>query len=682
MRLVKWCIYAVFLHIAIHAGNMNISGPYDLNSNRLDEVLLFTTAVLRYVEIQHDGTHSPLWQIKPEDYIIKDALIYDLDNDGDSELIILVDYLPGYRKNSNKWLHVYTWRDSVFIARDLVIDNGEVLHANNADIDTFSGIVSAAVGSPYRAAVLLQANEQRETLNGNTIHIHLPFNLHNGFGPIFTNFINVDGKPYLVVFSPENDSLKTALFSTNNEFKVTNDNSFPLNGALKLLGSATQKTDLDMDSREELQIPFASGQVMTLAYYDSVLTLTESIFSGENLFILPESTSAENINTVITSRVNSGIYDLFMAKPEPGITIIPEDTLRLGDTLHYQATMDTTTGFYSFHWLAQPPERAYFDPTSGYINWIPKREDIGVHEFKFYAEQRLKEELVSDIDALGDRHRIMPVIEEAEHSYAIIVVDTTKPPIIYTPPPYEPYMVFVHTPPKEKGEDRFVFNGVPSFHMLVEDHKLPKYPSVSHNISANLGQVITNKNAEFSYVARPDSMDKISVLTLNHNLTNNEFTASISPHVDSLIQDLDPSNWQSKLSHYPSYQFEGFPESLRLAEAENSILIYNSENEKKTKNNSYISVRTPLADNRHNLSIYMRAIELWDIAGEIVVDSIGNKTVNTTITFSGEFHPYRINSEMYTDADIAKRQKEMKFKILEFMGVDSVAVDSVAVDSL
>ena len=78
----------------------------------------------------------------------------------------------------------------------------------------------------------------------------------------------------------------------------------------------------------------------------------------------------------------------------------------------------------------------------------------------------------------------------------------------------------------------------------------------------------------------------------------------------------------------------------------------------------------------------MRAIELWDIAGEIVVDSIGNKTVNTTITFSGEFHPYRINSEMYTDADIAKRAKEMKFKILEFMGVDSVAVDSVAVDSL
>jgi hypothetical protein len=31
---------------------------------------------------------------------------------------------------------------------------------------------------------------------------------------------------------------------------------------------------------------------------------------------------------------------------------------------------------------------------------------------------------------------------------------------------------------------------------------------------------------------------------------------------------------------------------------------------------------------------------------------------------------------MYTDEEIAMRSKEMKFKILEFMGVDSVVVDS------
>ena len=72
----------------------------------------------------------------------------------------------------------------------------------------------------------------------------------------------------------------------------------------------------------------------------------------------------------------------------------------------------------------------------------------------------------------------------------------------------------------------------------------------------------------------------------------------------------------------------------------------------------------------------MKAIELWNITGDVKIDSLGNKTVNTTIKFSGEFSPYSINAEMYTDEELAMRSKEMKFKILEFMGVDSVVVDS------
>ena len=35
-----------------------------------------------------------------------------------------------------------------------------------------------------------------------------------------------------------------------------------------------------------------------------------------------------------------------------------------------------------------------------------------------------------------------------------------------------------------------------------------------------------------------------------------------------------------------------------------------------------------------------------------------------------------MKSEMYTDADLAARMKELQNKRLEFMGVDSVAVDS------
>lgn len=89
---------------------------------------------------------------------------------------------------------------------------------------------------------------------------------------------------------------------------------------------------------------------------------------------------------------------------------------------------------------------------------------------------------------------------------------------------------------------------------------------------------------------------------------------------------------------------------------------------------------TPLSENRHSISIYMKAVELWNITGDVKMDSLGNKTINTTIKFSGEFFPYSITAEMYTDENIAKRSREIKYQILEFMGVDSVVVDSAGIN--
>ena len=674
------CIYAVFLHVGLHAGSMNISGPFDLNNNTLDEVLLFSENHLRYVEIQLDSSHVLMWESNPENYTIKDAILYDINNDGKTELIILADYLPGKRINGSKWLHLFSWSDSLFIPQTIEIDNGELLHPNHFDVDDQSGILSIAVGSPYRAAVLLEVDSEEQGLVGNTVNIELPNMLHNGFGPVFSSFMNLNGEAHLAVFSLEKDTLKTTLFRADEKAVIVTENALHLNSALILLGSAIQKTDLDNDQREELQLPFENGEVLTLEFVDSALVLSESPFNRQNLFNLPDSADSESINQLLSNRIEVGL-DVLDNEPYPDfvIAIIPNDTLRLGDTLNYKAAMDTSTGFYSFHWLSKPPANAYFNPSSGSISWIPRRENIGVHEFKFYTEQWLNDELVSDEDELGDRHRILPVLEESEQSYAVIVVDTTKPPIIYAPPPYEPYSVMVHTPNKTAGTERFLFDGVPPFSVMVDEINIPKYPSFSHSIFANLGRVNVDKHVDFSYTSNKDSSDNMMTLTLSHKLTENVIYAKIEPFLDSLntTANLNPSNWRANLQHYPMYEFEGFPESMRLDDNKKGISLYTREAELKIKNNSYISVLTPLSDNRHSLSIYMKAIELWNITGDVKIDSLGNKTVNTTIKFSGEFSLYSINAEMYTDEEIAMRSKEMKFKILEFMGVDSVVVDSV-----
>jgi hypothetical protein len=682
MRQKKWCVYAVLLHITIHAEQMNINGPFDLNGNGLNEVLLFTESQLRFVEIQNNGSHMVLWELTPENYAIKDAIVYDLTSDGIIELIIVADFLPGERSDGNKWLHLYTWTDSLFVPQTISIDNGEVLHPNNCDVDQQSGILSIAVGSPFRAAVLLQTVKQEKNLMANIVNIELPDILHNGFGQVFSSFMNLAGESHLAVFSPENDVLKTALFRADEIPVVVVENLFPLNGARHLIGSAIKKTDLDDNQQEELQLPFANGKVLTLAFVDSVLVLTESKFSGQNIFVLPDSTSEESINLVISSRAESGLYDLFDSKKlDSLIVMVPDDTLRLGDTLNYRAAMDTTTGFYSFHWLSQPADSAYFDPTTGNITWIPTREDLGVHEFKFYAEKRLNEELISDEDDLGDRHRILPVLEETEQSYAVIVIDTVKPPVIYIPAPYEPYMVSVYTPSKTEGNERFIFDGVPSFDVKVSELDIPNNPSTFHIISANLGNITKDKRVDFSYSSSRDSIANIITLTIDYDFTENVIYASVEPPVDADTRTLNPTDWRSELHHYPAYHFKGFPESLRLGETENGISLFDSDNKRKPKKYAYISISSPLMDNRHRLSINMTEIELWNIKGNITIDSTGNKKANTTIIFSGEFDLQNITAEMDTAENMTKRAMELQYRILEFLGVDSVAVDTTGAEN-
>lgn len=652
---------------------MNISGPFDINKNTLNEILLFDKEKIEFFEIGNDGSHKLLWQFNADGSLIKDAMVYDLEDDGSYELILFTDPIPGNRKKGNTWIQIFTWSGSTFVDAPLTLDNGDLYHVNNGDVDSFSGILSAAVGTPFRAAVLLQTHLAGDSLEGITVHIELPDQLQNGYGPVFANFINVSGEPHLTIFSPENDQLKAVVFGAQKELALLDEKIFPLDGAKHLIGSAVQKTDLNNDNIEELHLPFFSGEVKTLSFIDSTLTLTESVINDLSIFVVPDTATEITINALVDARIAAGLYDV---EHETALEIIPDDTLLLGDTLIFQAAMDTTSGFYSFHWLSPPPDSANFDPSTGLITWMPRRKDLGFYEFKFFAEQRLKEELVSDVDELGDRHRIIPVIEEEERSFVVIVMDTISPPIIYVSPPYEPYLVSAHTLSKEKGKDRFIFDGEPSFHMTVDALPIPKYPSTSHSMAINLGYVDSDKFAKFSYVSKPDSGTVLSTMTLTHNLAINQFIASVEPYLDSTSAELNPSNWRNELAHYPSYKFNGFPESLRLGEDESGITLFQSQEVLKTKKNSYISVQTPLSDNRHMISIAGKAIDLWNMTGVVMVDSAGNKSVTTTITFSGDLDIYDIKSEMFTDAELAERMKELQHKRLEFLGVDSVAVGS------
>ncbi len=657
---------------------MFVKGTYDLDKDGMSEILLFTENNLRFVEIDSTGKHRLLWGLTPEHYSVKDAFVYDLQNDGIYELIILVDYFPGFRSDGIEWLKLFSWSESQFESVNLKINNKKLMHPNIGDFALDSGIFSVAMGSPSRTITLVDFADSTAV---NAINIELPKSLHNGIGHIFVSYMNIGGESHLAVFSNDNEFLNTVLFNVEDEPVIIAEEYLPLNSkmTMNLLGPAIAKTDLDGDQSEELQLPFANGEILMLSYVDSALTLIRSKFSGKELFIVPDTATPEIINNVLLSRVESGLISLHVVdeiEELPTATeIIPNDSLELGDTLYYKAAVDTGAGFYSFHWLSQPPGGAYFDPETGYITWVPTREQIGVHEFKYFAEKRLRDELVSDMDNIGDRHRMVPIIEGNKRSYAIIVIDTTKPPVIYVPPPYEPYSIRVHTPGKEEGKERFVFEGESPFSMGVDEFDLPNY-HIIHSISANLGRIAKNKSVNFSYSSDKDSLANFITLTIDHDLEKNSIYALVEPSSDTVAITLNPADWRSELHIYPTYHFIGFPESMRLGESEKGISLYEIEWDRTTKNYSYISISTPKGEDSHNMIIKMSEIELWNIKGDVTVDSSDGKKISTTIIFSGEFDLISVSAETVADTDSLNQIREMKFKTLEYMGVDSVVVDS------
>ncbi|MEE8356053.1 MAG: hypothetical protein V3R33_01980, partial [Anaerolineales bacterium] len=626
--------------------------------------------------------------------------------------IVLADYFPGFRTENNEWLKLSSWHESQFEPVDIKLKNRKLAHPNIGDLEQDSGKISVAIGTPSRTVLLVQFTDSTGV---STVDLDLPESVRNGIGHLFVSFMNIGEDSHLAVFSNENELLKTVLFNVEDKPVIIAEASLTLHSTMNLLGPAITKTDLDRDLSEELQLPLANGDVLTLSYVDSALTLAQSKFSGKKLFTVPDTATSETINNILLSRMESGLMHQRVADHEEGvpagteiipldslergdtlisivaedtvgelpiaIEIIPDDSLELGDTLFYRATADTGTGFYSFNWLTQPPDSAFFDPATGYISWIPTREQIGIHVFKYNTEKSLEDELVSDMDDIGDRHRMVPIIEEIEQSYAVLVVDTTKPPVVYVPPPNEPYMISVYTPGRAEGNERFVFEGEPPFHVMVDEIIIPDLQQVSHSISANLGGLTKNKFVDFSYSSKKESLINFITLTVEHDLEENTIYSRVEPSSDTVAITLNPADWLPELHVYPSYHFNGFPESMRLGESEEGISLYENGRDQKTTNYSYISINTPRGEDGHNMTIKMSAIELWNIRGDVTVDSSHGKIVSTSITFSGEFDLFSIGAEMVPDADFANRIKEMKFKALEYMGVDSVAVDSAGVET-
>ncbi len=620
------------------AGNLYVFGTFDFNHNGKSEILKLggLSAQLEYVELDADGNHQPLWDYSPEDgSTIIDAKFSDLNQDGVEELIII------QRSNGNShWLKVFEWNGKGFSSNPKAIKNGGpgADKIRPANLAASANTLAVSMSSPSRRIDLFTLRLEEGTLLKSNSQTQSGTLVNNGYGPVYGGLFSGKGETFAALMSPEGNVLKTSVFSLSNQGKEIASDILVMNGARVVLGPDIQPFDENKDGREELLVPFATGEVYALALSDSGLTFSESRLSQSGMFGMKSAAGEVEINNTILARIENGLYDSILGEPRPAISdsvlLLVTDTLMLGDTLNLFVLPDSSSTFYSFNWRAVPPSGMQYNPSAYQIEWIPTRDHIGVVDVSYALNTRVREELMSGEDELGDTHHMRPVLAAHDSSLVILVGDTIKPPepFVLLPPRF--HRISVETKDIDE-QDRFVFEGETPF----SANTVNLNDVITVDVSANLSTIKQDKTSAFNFKSSADKPDLLVTLSLVHDLDSNILFASISPPRDTVPQSFDPEGFNTNFYQYPEYFFEGFPSKMALDSTRNGRLSLLTSDKKMS---GIVSLTSPLHSQDHEVSIWYYGGRPYAIRGDINTKENGSHKTLTEIDFESSFIPLRI----------------------------------------
>jgi len=627
----------------ILAKDLHVFGTFDFNRNGKSEIFKLNglTAPLELVELNEDGSHISLWQYSPtKDESIVDIKFFDLNNDGIQELIVA----QKGNKNNN-WLSVFEWNGQNFVKKKEPLKNEkkpiDLIRPSN--LASFANIFSAAFSSPTRSSTVFSLEIQEGTLLGSNSQFNTAPLISNGYGPVYVGMFKNKGEGYAALISPEGNILKTSVFSLSNINQKVVSDILPLNGARVISAPDIQPFDENSDGNQELLIPFATGEVYSLALTDSGLTFTKSKLSESGLFGMKSAAGEDEINNTILNRIESGLYKpplgVDLSTVDDSLRMLVSDTLMLGDSLNLFLLPDSVGEFYSFKWSATPPSGMSFNPVAFKIEWVPTREHIGVVDLSYYLEIRLKEELISGEDDFGDTHHIYPVLQNKDSSMVVLIGDTIKPPEPFVLIPPRIHRIEIST--KDINEtDRFTFDGETPFSATTVNSN----GIITVGVSANLSWIKQDKSGTFNFISTSQKPDSMITLSIIHDLANNIFYTSLSPTQDSLSQSFDPEGWDSKLYNFPEYFFEGFPLNMALdsLDSNSDVSLFSSGGDAS----GLVSISSPLFNQQHDITISYFGGKPYAIRGDISVKENGSHKTLTEIDFESSFIPRNIDAWM------------------------------------
>ena len=485
-------------------------------------------------------------------------------------------------------------------------------------------------------------------------------------------FVSFGGN-YVAQFSAEINTLKIAIFNANENFKHIITEILSLGNARGIIGAEVQPYDELKKGEQGLLIPFRTGEVKILNVQSGKITLDDSEFSHEDLFLEMKDPNESEILDLVSSRLESGFYnkpktkeDYIKYNNENKFSVIekPIDGPTLVDYLNeagivkkpkFQKKIDIPTessDMSSGIWAAKASVKVeQIDSTmlslndSIFINPIPDEDkEIAFHKTVFGPSDS---SIVSETWDDTLKNVLVPESIDLSEEEDKVGIDL--------------YYVMVMTPSKgNKG--RYVFDGEAPFGINVSQVPPMGQPThFQHSVSANTSYLRRGNDYDFAYTLKEQLSDSITTLTMVHDMQTNIIFMSISPEADSVSQSYQPEAFDPKLFEFPDYFFEGFPTSLGMDFKDKLIKFsFDDSGDSASYQGLYLSATTPSTPSQ-SLAVFLNEGILQAIRGEVKVRENGSKKITTQFDIVG----YREPTAMFSRLIQEKFSDSLKTNLLQ-----------------
>ncbi len=661
------CIYVfVFYFELLFGGQLNrTSGLYDFDGDGHREVLVIssTDRMAALIEFKGKVISDTVWSYTlPNDTYFTDISILDVDKNGQPDLVASAKISAD--NNDDGWLYIFQGTMKSFSNKPLVagqsgLEFENIRPLNLSRIHGNSSQLSVSFGTPVRKTLVFEPVIQNEKLKIKNAKILSDPLIQNGFGHMYSGGFVSFGSNYVAQFSAEINTLKIAIFNSNENFNHITTEILNLGNARGIIGAEVQPYNDLKNGEQGLLIPFRTGEVKILNVQSGKVTLDDSEFSHEDLFLEMKDPNESEILDLVSSRIESGFYNKTRSKEDyltdnnrNKINLIekPIDGPTLVDYLNeagivrkskFQRKIDIpveSADMSSEIWAAKASVKVeQIDSTmlslndSIFRNPIPDEDkEIAFHKTVFGPSDS---SIVAETWDDTLRNVLVPEsIDLSEKEGGEAGIDL--------------YYVMVMTPSKS-NEDRYIFDGEAPFGINVAQVPTMGEPThFQHSVSANTSYLRRGNDYDFAYTLKEQLTDSITTLTMVHDMQTNIIFMSISPESDSVSQSYQPEAFDPKLFEFPDYFFEGFPTSLGMDFKDKLIRFsFDDSGDSASYQGLYLSATTPSIPSQ-SLAVFLNEGILQAIRGEVKVRENGSKKITTQFDIAGYHEPTAMFSRL------------------------------------